>query len=519
MKKLIITQLLITYIFCLQVLKHQCVHDKMKKIYNYESIPPDKEPLDNRNLQNKKPRNMEISYDMDYFKKLPSNDKNKLLTEACEKTVQLAIEFFSQLIKIVPKSESNMRYKPASQQQCGQVVIPQIDKVQGKISDLHIYVQYKIEPEDEYLAYAGWCQFLDGLGPTHGEITFNLGQLTTSNFNDPIEFKDLMEVVIHEIIHILGFNETDIPKWVDSNKSYYTQPTIKKKIRGKDTILLKTPNVLKFAQAYYSCPTLPGMPLENLGEQGSKGSHWKYTAIENEYMNAFTSTTQAYFSGFTTNLLRDTGFYHQINNSMEENIFYGKGAGCDHIIGKCDLTKREFCDPKKQNGLCDYYNLGPSKCMSNQFNEPGCNTLEIYKNAKCWDVKSNINTKEIQDMQGVKFGVESGCFNSNILKEDPKNKKIQVLGCCYKYECSSNGQQVTIWVGSKKVVCTKNLENMSVKGYTGQIQCPENIALFCGFKKFCPNFCSGNGYCLNGKCQCSKKYFGQDCGKKNPFKF
>lgn len=67
MKKLIITILLITCILSLKILKHKCNHDKMKRIRKYDSIPPDEESLDIRNLQNKTPRNMLISYDMTYF--------------------------------------------------------------------------------------------------------------------------------------------------------------------------------------------------------------------------------------------------------------------------------------------------------------------------------------------------------------------------------------------------------------------------------------------------------------------
>ncbi|EGR32492.1 hypothetical protein IMG5_081060 [Ichthyophthirius multifiliis] len=72
MQKLIIYLVLITFVFGLKVLKHECGHDKMKEISKYESIPPDpiEEFSDIRNLQTKKPRNMVITYNMDFFKAL-----------------------------------------------------------------------------------------------------------------------------------------------------------------------------------------------------------------------------------------------------------------------------------------------------------------------------------------------------------------------------------------------------------------------------------------------------------------
>jgi hypothetical protein len=32
---------------------------------------------------------------------------------------------------------------------------------------------------------------------------------------------------------------------------------------------------------------------------------------------------------------------------------------------------------------------------------------------------------------------------------------------------------------------------------------------------FCPNDCSNNGFCLDGKCFCVPEFFGEDCSKSN----
>ncbi|EGR32308.1 leishmanolysin family protein, putative [Ichthyophthirius multifiliis] len=259
-----------------------------------------------------------------------------------------------------------MRYNSTSFKKCGGIKIPKNDRIKGKDSDLHIYVQFLYDPQQEYLANAGWCQFLDILGPTHGDVNFNLSSLQGKKWDDPIEFNNLIEIVIHEITHILGFSYTDIPRWVTTDKTPHIKPTFKKNLRGIDTLFLRTPKVLEFARQYFNCPTLDGMPLENIGDDGSVGSHWKSTVIENEYMNASVSNTQAYYSGFTANLLRDTGFYDEINESMVEKIFYGQGVGCQHITGQCDSNRREYCEPEIDDQLCDYYHLGASECSKAQ---------------------------------------------------------------------------------------------------------------------------------------------------------
>ncbi|EGR26883.1 leishmanolysin family protein, putative [Ichthyophthirius multifiliis] len=281
-----------------------------------------------------------------------------------------------------------MRYKS---QKCGNFDVPQIDKTSGKDSDLHLYVQYVMDVDQQYYASATWCQFLDGLGPSHGLINFNLAEILELELTDFIELKDLIEIVIHEITHILGFSEDDIPKWKSSIGTPYSKPTITQKIRDIDSLLLTTPHVLEFARKYFGCPTLVGMPLQNYGDQSSKNSHWENTIIQNEYMNASVSLTQAYFSGFTTNLLRDTGFYVEIDESMEEQMFYGKGKGCEYVLGKCKTTTREFCDPKTDEKLCDFYHNGLATCTTGQFNDPGCNNLFTNAAYKCWDVNSVLN--------------------------------------------------------------------------------------------------------------------------------
>ena len=36
-------------------------------------------------------------------------------------------------------------------------------------------------------------------------------------------------------------------------------------------------------------------------------------------------------------------------------------------------------------------------------------------------------------------------------------------------------------------------------------------------EKTCPNDCSGNGKCINGKCACKKRFSGFDCSKGKYF--
>ena len=73
-----------------------------------------------------------------------------------------------------------------------------------------------------------------------------------------------------------------------------------------DAIIL--PDVVAYARKYFNCPTLIGVPLENDGQVGTKGSHWEKLFIPNEYMNP-TIENPGVLSGFTGTVLQASGWY------------------------------------------------------------------------------------------------------------------------------------------------------------------------------------------------------------------
>ncbi|KAL4485601.1 hypothetical protein ABPG73_015393 [Tetrahymena malaccensis] len=119
-----------------------------------------------RHLQKSKPRNFKITYDMAYFDKLPNTPDMQMIRSSCEKAIKIASNFFSNLITIVPKPAGSMQWD-LKLNKCGEASIPAADKTTDKDSDLHLYITFTEEPQDTYLAYAGWCRFIKALGPTH----------------------------------------------------------------------------------------------------------------------------------------------------------------------------------------------------------------------------------------------------------------------------------------------------------------------------------------------------------------
>ncbi|EAR98436.2 leishmanolysin family protein, putative (macronuclear) [Tetrahymena thermophila SB210] len=203
-----------------------------------------------RHLQNAKPRNIKITYDMAYFNTLPNTPEMQIFRRSCEKAIKIASNFFSNLITIIPKPKGSMKWD-LRHNNCGEAIIPTADKTTDKDSDLHLYITFTNEPQETYIAYAGWCRFLRVIGPTHGQVNFNLGILNSYNFANSFQFQDLVGTVIHEITHFLGFSIYDIPRWVDSNMKSHFNPTTQYLMRGMKTTFLKTPHVLEFAKKYY----------------------------------------------------------------------------------------------------------------------------------------------------------------------------------------------------------------------------------------------------------------------------
>ena len=50
------------------------------------------------------------------------------------------------------------------------------------------------------------------------------------------------------------------------------------------------------------------------------GAHWEKTVINNEIMAATSSGSESELSVFTIALLKDTGFYSEVNENMADDI-------------------------------------------------------------------------------------------------------------------------------------------------------------------------------------------------------
>jgi hypothetical protein len=111
------------------------------------------------------------------------------------------------------------------------------------------------------------------------------------------------------------------------------------------------------------------------------------------------------------------------------------------------------------------------------------------------------------------FGWDSRCFSSG----------VNSIASCYKAVCNKNGTQITVTVDNTTAYCNKpgifksNVgEPLTIEGRL--VNCPNNFTVFCSIKP-CPNYCSGNGICIDGECLCVKPFLGKACDEGCPVYF
>jgi hypothetical protein len=143
---------------------------------------------------------------------------------------------------------------PSGTPDCLNFIVPGADYNPGiSDSDLHLYVDWNNDGEDNYDATSGFCVL--NAGPRFGLVKFNVG---SSRYNaikgTDFEFDRNLDITIHYVTHVLGFSAAAMKYWFqpgtttiygNSLNSIVTTGTT---VRGISTTnVLSSPNVLQAA--------------------------------------------------------------------------------------------------------------------------------------------------------------------------------------------------------------------------------------------------------------------------------
>ena len=399
--------------------------------------------------------------------------------------------------------------------------------------DLYIFVKFLPQEELGYtiLAAAAPGYFDNSTGQPSMGILFLNKDYKYSRGNSLIHLEN---VVLHELTHVLGFSRFILT---------YFFPHIcfnKTDADGFVRPYLNSTKLLKVAKKYFNCNEIDGVPLEELGGEGSFGSHWEEKIFLGEYMNAAIYPEEQVISEFTLALLEDLGYY-KANYYTGGLMQYGKNKGCDFLNKKCidnrkanpkfkneyfDKVKNAVFDPACSSGrqsrayrYLNYHISIPEQFQYFNSSNWGGRKFADYCPVSMESIIESIYTHYVGSCS--EFG--NGEYGSLIVSTDPianknytKNGEISsitgeinsensfcvlsslihnqfdsfkflsntIRAFCYKMFCSD--RSLTIQINNDYIVCPRAGGKIKAINYEGYLLCPD-YNLICSGTVMCNN--------------------------------
>jgi leishmanolysin-like peptidase len=292
------------------------------------------------------------------------------------------------------------------------------------------------------LAYANSC-FMDQMDrPIVGNINFCLQNAGYSQMSIPYQ----QMVVLHEMVHVLGFssslfpffrNENGLPRTPrcpgasgctaeDQAASPHFDKTTLAYVPSESTVITQaglkyivTPAVTAVARAYYACEALPGAPLEDLGSSGTAGSHWKERMLYTELMTGqIDNNFSPVLSEFTLALLADSGWYRVDLSAADAAppMRWRRGEGCGAFAASC--AAGTFCAVQAQPlSACTFERSAVGYCAGGDSMMDSCAVVIPYSNRRCDNSTGKTSAPLMcsgKSCYGTYVGPDSACFDSSL---------------------------------------------------------------------------------------------------------
>lgn len=152
-------------------------------------------------------------------------------------------------------------------------------------------------------------------------------------------------------------------------------------------------------------------------------------------MTASASNEGLNLTVFTAALLRDTGYWDEVNDNLTDPIWWGKNNGCSFL--EYDCTTGTAFEEFKPNGTtgCSFWADGFGAASSETFSD-NCNYIRPYSNYQCEDPEAaaaNANKADTLD----DFNYNSHCFVSNLKNPNTGNIYSSTTRCL-QFQCSAD---------------------------------------------------------------------------------
>ncbi|KAL4454218.1 hypothetical protein ABPG74_012175 [Tetrahymena malaccensis] len=409
----------------------------------------------------------------------------------------LSVENNSEVLMLENQSCSNIAYN-ISEYSNG---IPQ--------SDLHIYITKYYPQLLKQSEKVIVCQYNNNQRASVGIISLDFSNYNISD--ETFLLSIIAQEMFSQIYHILGLSKDLIARFIDNKGIQITLDKVIQTIQYEFSYnVLITSNIRLVSQQIFNCSDIEGISVVvNFG---------KSINFSKAFVNPQSLGTEKVFSGriFVSQIdlafLKDTGFYSAVNNPYQTDESYQSLAyqqGCNFYKQLClqDSNLQSFCseDIKK----CDNNHLGMAVCDYFDFQIP----CKIYQVADKDNFCFNSESSYLNDLNY--YGNDSRCFESNLNKSS-SNTSTTDLARCLQNKCVQNNTQIQIQFNSEILICSQENQKVNSVQNKGYIICPSNFQQFCQQNiQQCPNNCSKNGLCINGKCECYSGYSGDFCQNIN----
>ncbi|XP_062160225.1 uncharacterized protein LOC133867467 [Alnus glutinosa] len=346
----------------------------------------------------------------------------------------------------------------------------------------------------------------------------------------------LSATLIHEVMHVLGFDPHAFAHFRDERKrrrSQVTDQVMDDKL-GRIVTRVVLPRVIMHSRYHYGAfsENFTGLELEDGGGRGTSGSHWEKRLLMNEIMTGSVDT-RSVVSKMTLALLEDSGWY-QANYSMADRLDWGRNQGTEFVTSPCNLWKGAYhCNTTQLSG-CTYNREAEGYCpivnysgdlplwarYFPQANKGGqssladyCTYFVAYSDGSCTDTNS---ARAPDRMLGEVRGSSSRCMASSLVRTGFVRGSMTQGNGCYQHRCINNSLEVAI-DGMWKA-CPESGGPIQFPGFNGELMCPAYYEL-CSTGPLgsghCPNSCNFNGDCVDGRCNCFLGFHGHDCSKRS----
>ncbi|KAL5144529.1 Leishmanolysin-like peptidase [Glycine soja] len=269
----------------------------------------------------------------------------------------------------------------------------------------------------------------------------------------------LSATLIHEVMHVLGFDPHAFAHFRDERKrrrNQVTEQVMDEKL-GRMATRVVLPRVVMHSRYHYAAfsGNFSGLELEDGGGRGTSGSHWEKRLLMNEIMTGSVDT-RSVVSKMTLALLEDSGWY-KANYSMADHLDWGRNQGTEFVTSPCNLWEGAYrCNTTQFSG-CTYNREAEGYCpiltysgdlprwarYFPQANKGGqssladyCTYFVAYSDGSCTDTNS---ARAPDRMLGEVRGSNSRCMASSLVRTGFVRGSMTQGNGCYQHRHSSDG--------------------------------------------------------------------------------